>query len=145
LVSDVKVESGDRILAESAASAIKQWRFRPTLLNGEPVPVSFAVAVVFSFREGVPIVRVRTMSGRIESDSKALYRIGIHYHPREFREIENRAVGVKTEPYTWYDGRKYYTVMLRISPPQLFLNLQKLRALADQGWPGSGIERLSNG
>jgi len=29
---------------------VRQWRFTPTLLNGQPVPVVMTVTVVFSLR-----------------------------------------------------------------------------------------------
>ena len=54
LVSDVEMKSGDPILAGSAVAAVKQWRYSPTLLSGEPVPVSFEVRVSFFFMDGHP-------------------------------------------------------------------------------------------
>ena len=33
-----KYHSGDPVLAEAAVSAVKQWLYSSTLLNGEPVP-----------------------------------------------------------------------------------------------------------
>ena len=47
-VWDVQVSSGDPILAEAAVSAVKQWQYSSTLLNGQPVPVMTAVTVEFS-------------------------------------------------------------------------------------------------
>ena len=38
------------LLDEAALEAVRQWRFTPTLLNGEPVPVVLTVTVVFSLR-----------------------------------------------------------------------------------------------
>lgn len=40
--------SGDRELAESAAQAVRQWQYRPTLLNGKPVEVDTTISVVFT-------------------------------------------------------------------------------------------------
>ena len=36
-VEDVRVESGLPILAQAAIDAVRQWRYKPYLLNGEPV------------------------------------------------------------------------------------------------------------
>ncbi len=36
-------------MVEAALSAVKQWKYPPTLLNGEPVPMITTVAVRFSF------------------------------------------------------------------------------------------------
>jgi TonB family protein len=43
----VEVMSGDPILAPAAVEAVKQWKYRPTLLNGVPVEVDSTVDVVF--------------------------------------------------------------------------------------------------
>lgn len=49
-VNSVRVVSGDvhPDLAIAAADAVRQWRFSPTLLNGQPVEVLMAVKVGFS-------------------------------------------------------------------------------------------------
>ena len=49
LVSDATVVSGDPMLANSAVTAVKQWRYSPTLLNRRPVAVMGPVTVIFSF------------------------------------------------------------------------------------------------
>ncbi len=46
-VINLEVVSGNPILARSAVEAVKQWRYRPTLLNGEPVEVQTFVTVKF--------------------------------------------------------------------------------------------------
>lgn len=40
--------SGPALLMASAMSAVKEWRYRPTMLNGQPVEVDTTVQVVFS-------------------------------------------------------------------------------------------------
>ena len=46
-VYDAKVLRGHPLLDEAAVNAVKQWRYEPTLLNGEPVPVMATVTVIF--------------------------------------------------------------------------------------------------
>jgi periplasmic protein TonB len=46
-VDDVRVVHGHPLLAEAAANAVRQWRYAPTLLNGEPVAVIMTVTVDF--------------------------------------------------------------------------------------------------
>lgn len=46
-VSAVKVVSGDRQLANSAMDAVKQWKYKPYLLNGSPVEVQTQITVNF--------------------------------------------------------------------------------------------------
>jgi protein TonB len=33
---------------QSAMDAVKQWRYKPTLLNGDPVDVDTTISVVFT-------------------------------------------------------------------------------------------------
>jgi periplasmic protein TonB len=46
-VSDVKILRGIPLLNEAALTAVKQWVYSPTLLNGVPVPVIMTVTVNF--------------------------------------------------------------------------------------------------
>jgi TonB family protein len=46
-VADLKVVSGEPILADAAVEAVKQWKYRPYLLNGEPVEVETQVLIKF--------------------------------------------------------------------------------------------------
>lgn len=47
-VRDVRVLRSELLLDEAAVTAVRQWRFTPTLLNGEPVPVVMTVTVGFT-------------------------------------------------------------------------------------------------
>jgi protein TonB len=47
-VQDVRIESGLPILAQAAIEAVKQWRYRPYLLNGEPVEVDSRITINFT-------------------------------------------------------------------------------------------------
>ena len=49
-VSDIRVSTGHPLLNEAAISAVKQWKYSPTLLNGEPVPVIATVTVIFNLK-----------------------------------------------------------------------------------------------
>jgi protein TonB len=46
-ISAVKILSGDAGLAHAAADAVKQWKYKPYLLNGEPVEIQTQVTVIF--------------------------------------------------------------------------------------------------
>ncbi len=46
-VSSVKVLSGHSFLVDAAVEAVKHWKYSPTVLNGEPVPILATVTVVF--------------------------------------------------------------------------------------------------
>jgi periplasmic protein TonB len=47
-VQDLQYVSGPPLLMRSALDAVKQWRYRPTMLNGEPVQVDTTISVVFT-------------------------------------------------------------------------------------------------
>ena len=47
-VGDVRVLRSAPLFDEAAITAVKQWRFSPTLLNAEPVPLVMTVTVCFS-------------------------------------------------------------------------------------------------
>jgi protein TonB len=46
-ISAVKILSGDRELAHAAADAVKQWKYKPYLLNGSPVEIQTQITVNF--------------------------------------------------------------------------------------------------
>lgn len=46
-VQKLTVVSGHPLLVQAATDAVKQWRYRPTLLNGEPVEVDAPINVIF--------------------------------------------------------------------------------------------------
>jgi len=46
-ISAVKVLSGDPQLSHAAAEAVKKWKYKPYLLNGEPVEIQTQVTVKF--------------------------------------------------------------------------------------------------
>jgi protein TonB len=47
-VQNVRVLRGQPLLDQAAVDAVRQWRFTPTLLNGQPVPVVMTVTVSFT-------------------------------------------------------------------------------------------------
>ena len=51
-VEDVRVKSGLPVLAQAAIEAVRQWRYRPYLLNGEPVEVDSQITINFTLSRG---------------------------------------------------------------------------------------------
>jgi periplasmic protein TonB len=47
-VQDLQYISGPPLLMHEAMSAVRQWRYKPTMLNGEPVQVDTTISVVFT-------------------------------------------------------------------------------------------------
>jgi periplasmic protein TonB len=50
-IQDLKVMSGHPLLVNAAVQAVQQWRYRPTLLSGEPVEVQTEIDVIFTLSE----------------------------------------------------------------------------------------------
>lgn len=50
-VQSLQVESGHPLLVQAALDAVRQWRYQPTLLNGEPVDVDTEIDVIFSLAQ----------------------------------------------------------------------------------------------
>jgi protein TonB len=46
-VTEVKAMKGEPILANAAVNAVKQWKYKPHLLNGEPVELATTVVIQF--------------------------------------------------------------------------------------------------
>lgn len=51
-VRDLRLVSGHPLLAPAAIEAVKQWRYRPYLLNNEPVEVDTQINVNFTLAGG---------------------------------------------------------------------------------------------
>jgi protein TonB len=47
-VDQVKVISGPPLLLDAATQAVSRWRYEPTILNGQPVPVILTARINFS-------------------------------------------------------------------------------------------------
>jgi len=50
-ITALEVLSGHPFLVRAALDAVRQWRYRPTMLNGEPVEVETSITVIFRLRE----------------------------------------------------------------------------------------------
>jgi protein TonB len=51
-IQDLKVESGPPMLQGAALDAVRQWRYKPYLLNGDPTEVDTTVTVNFNLNGG---------------------------------------------------------------------------------------------
>jgi len=48
IVKDLQVVSGPQMLQQAALDAVRSWRYRPYLLNGQPVEIHTTVNVIFT-------------------------------------------------------------------------------------------------
>jgi protein TonB len=49
-IDTLRVLSGHPFLAQAALDAVKQWKYRPTILNGDPIEVLTTVTVTFTLQ-----------------------------------------------------------------------------------------------
>jgi len=54
-IEQMEVASGHPMLVQAAIDAVRQWRYRPTLLNGEPVEVDTTIDVIFMLNTKPPV------------------------------------------------------------------------------------------
>lgn len=47
-IQSLEIESGDPIFYQSAKDAVSQWRYKPTILNGQPMQIDTHVTVIYT-------------------------------------------------------------------------------------------------
>ena len=50
-IKDLKVISGHPLLNQAAMEAVRQWRYKPQMLNGQPIEVITTITVNFTFQQ----------------------------------------------------------------------------------------------
>jgi TonB family protein len=50
-VQNIKVVSGPKVLRRSSLDAVRQWTYKPLLLNGSPVEVETTISVIYSLKK----------------------------------------------------------------------------------------------
>jgi TonB family protein len=134
-VSEIKAVEGHPVLSDATVSAVRQWRYSTTLLNGKPVPVTTKVTVSFSAGKPVDTAYIE------EPSSMRGYEILPILVPPNLSDAAAPArIHLMAEPLSTYEGRSYYTVVANIAAPVLAVDKPRLRDLANAGWPTDGIE-----
>jgi protein TonB len=49
-IQSLQVVSGDPLFLRSAEDAVTQWRYRPTVLNGQPVEIETYITVIYTLQ-----------------------------------------------------------------------------------------------
>ena len=88
-VSGTEIISGEPILAQAAADAMRTWKFKPFIKNGKPVRVNYSMPFDFSlkghFPDGCAI-------------AQAAARMNATHHPQVPPEVANRLLIHRVEP-----------------------------------------------
>jgi protein TonB len=49
-IQSLQVVRGDALFLQSATDAVSQWRYRPTILNGQPVEIETYITVIYTLQ-----------------------------------------------------------------------------------------------
>jgi TonB family protein len=49
-VKEIKILDGNRLLCDAAVEAVRQWKYTPTVHNGEPIPILASIRISFRIR-----------------------------------------------------------------------------------------------
>ena len=49
-IQSLQVVKGDALFLSSATDAVSQWRYRPTVLNGQPVEIETYITVIYTLQ-----------------------------------------------------------------------------------------------
>lgn len=49
-VQSLQVVSGDALFLQSATDAVRQWRYRATVLNGQPIEIETYITVIYTLQ-----------------------------------------------------------------------------------------------
>jgi protein TonB len=49
-IQSLQVISGDPLFLQSAVDAVRQWRYHPTILNGQPIEVETYITVIYTLQ-----------------------------------------------------------------------------------------------
>jgi len=47
-VTELKLVRGKQVFVDAAMSAVRQWKYKPAYLNGDPVPASIEIDLDFN-------------------------------------------------------------------------------------------------
>lgn len=50
-IQSLQVVSGEPLFLQSALAAVRQWRYRPTVLNGRPVEIDTFITVTYNLSQ----------------------------------------------------------------------------------------------
>ena len=49
-IRSLQIVAGDPLFEQSAVEAVRQWRYKPTILNGQPVEIDTSIMVIYSMQ-----------------------------------------------------------------------------------------------
>ena len=56
-IQSLEIVGGDPIFYQSARNAVSQWRYRPTILNGQPVEIDTHITIIYTMSDWRPVAQ----------------------------------------------------------------------------------------
>ena len=168
-VVEIQILRGHPLLDYAAVNAVKEWRYSPTYLNGEAVPVIATVSVIFNLGVSTGPSLVMEMSGNLRDPSSQLEGAALIEKLKELKgdiaitpdpgvpsltiEATLKALqkeGVKNislrGAYLFREGRLFYTAPSPlVQSPELALDNDRLTSIAKASGHVEEIPRAGDG
>ncbi len=166
-VEDVKVLRGHPLLNDAAVSAVKQWRYSPTLLNGEAVPVVATVTVIFNTRGNSTTVELDAQGNAREVgtglEGPALWSkmkegtvsiramADVPYRTLEWFLLSLQREGITIAPFQGgiphviRDGRVFLAPSAEVRAPQLAIDHERLSYLVATALMSGNLDVSADG
>lgn len=158
-VADVKVLKGHPLLDQAAVDAVRQWRYSPTYLNGEAVPVVATATVIFGAsgstgkaiideqgnvkdQQGIPLPLDRFIASKGTLVVTHGPEVPFPVIERTLKNLQVQGVQIvlQSDSYTFRGGRLFYLAYgsgIRVAgaprdiqPPELTIDQSALAAIA---------------
>jgi TonB family protein len=149
VVTDVHVVSGHPFLIRSAVDAVSQWRYSPTYLNGEAVPVAATVTVIYKIAARLVLDELGILKDPksgvevdelIEQLRKSQGPVAVNPSPKApFNLVEEKLrtlrdhgirVAMANPLYVFHDGSLFYSIPGLATEPKLVLDREHLIDIA---------------
>jgi TonB family protein len=109
-IKALQMISGPPMLAGSAMDAVRQWKYKPYVLNGEPTEVETTINVNFSFAESTP----QTMPGGADTPVSTIE--GGHAEDMAAASADRSAETFAARPVRMADGATRPVVLSTVDP-----------------------------
>jgi TonB family protein len=97
-IQELQYVSGPALLMRSAMDAVRQWRYEPTLLNGEPVEVDTKISIVFTLGGDPPAAAPDQDAAPKEIDPQFKADVTDLLDAMNFRDLFARSVKDASSP-----------------------------------------------